>query len=149
MTLATLACSVTGAALFWLPMVVTQAIRRESYSSPDVLLITIIIPVITVGAFLVLRRRITILKPIWIAIQMALGVWVSGPLVMATNHMLEGGSPDLRMTVIATILFPVFTFIYGTYSGTLLALFITTPLLIVLGARKKKATTAFEHTRTA
>ena len=79
---------------------------------------------------------------------MALGVWVSGPLVMATNHMLEGGSPDLRMIVIATILFPVFTFIYGTYSGTLLALFITTPLLIVLGARKKP-TAAFGDARTA
>jgi hypothetical protein len=67
---------------------------------------------------------------------------------MAINHVIEGGSPDLRMTVIATILFPVFTFIYSTYSGTLLALFITTPLLIVLGARKKP-TTAFEDVRTA
>jgi len=132
-----------GAALFWSPLVVTMAIRRESYSGPDVLLITLIIPVTTVAAFFVLRKRVETLSATWIGVSMVLGIWIAGPLVMEIIHVFDGGSLDLRMAVIATALFPVFTFIYSTYAGTLLALLITTPMLLLLGARKNGAAAVY------
>ena len=73
-----------------------------------------------------------------------LGIWVTGPLFMMISATFVGGGfsqPGGFSTVLLlTLLFPISTFSFSTYDGTLLAVLMTTVGLPMTGLMLMRST---------
>ena len=124
--------------VFWTPDVIFHAIVRQGFDWKGVLLLTILLPVATcaVGAVLFFRRRKDALVSSLVG---TLGIWVTGPLFMMISASFEGGGFNqpggLSAVVLLTLLFPISTFSFSTYDGTLFAVLAITVCLPVTGSR--------------
>lgn len=123
--------ALAGGVIFWLPDIVIHAVRQKNFSGLDILILTFILPLLTIVGFAVLwnlRRGMD--SRAFIALSMLLGIWVLGPLFMAIGWNFMGGGlakpGGWKLVVKGTLLFPVFTFIESTYDGTLFAVLLTT-----------------------
>ncbi len=76
-----------------------------------------------------------------------LGIWMAGPVYMHVSAVLSGrgfATPDftwIEELALSLLLFPIITFSFATYDGSLYALLITTVGLIAFGgeaARKRE-----------
>ena len=133
-----------GAVLFWLPDIIFNARVEFASSSTQIRLLTFLLPLITVLGYLIMRwiaRSST--KGPSIAGFMVLGIWVAGPLATMIGATFHGGGFSTPGTwpfvIVATLLFPVFTFMMATYDGTLGALFLSSLFLTVMHILFEKA----------
>jgi hypothetical protein len=126
-----------GALAFWGPNTIVHAVRRNSFDSSDVLIITTVMPVamfvaISLAAKAFHRRTGALALPV------LAGVWLLGGLFMMTNASFAGGgfasfeSARDALIVFALSLLPMYTFIMATYDGSLGALILVTLVLMVL-----------------
>lgn len=133
-----------GAISFWLPDVIFKARVEFASSSTEIRLLTFLLPLITALSYLIMR---------WIARSrtegpsiagfMVLGIWVAGPLATMIGATFHGGGFSTPGTwpfvIVATLLFPVFTFMMATYDGTLGALFLSSLFFTVMHILYEKA----------
>jgi len=129
-----------GGIIFWIPSVVAHAARGYNFWWLNGLMLTFLSPLVTlsgISVFLRLRRKKN--DRSFIALSMLLGIWVLGPLFTTINATLAGAgfanAGVWKFVVITTFFFPIFTFEFSTYDGTLLAVLLTTFLLILMSRR--------------
>lgn len=128
-----------GPLIFWCPSVFLHLVRGNRFSGVDVLALTILLPLIT-GLTLALRWKIQkmLRDRLTFALLAVLGIWLLGPAMMMVGASYSGGGfsrPDSIHTVLlATAMFPAFTFVMSTYDGTLGALLLTSALLPLVSA---------------
>ncbi len=111
-----------GGFAFWLPSILLHAVHGENFSSADVSVLTILLPVISVLAVVVAQRLQSSAKGAASApLAIGLGIWVLGPLSMSVSSF--GGvfaKPGAWIAVPAlTAFFPLTTFMMATYDGSL------------------------------
>ena len=126
-----LSIAVLGAFAFWTPSVFLHAVRQYSFSSQDGRLLTILIPLVNFTVFVVIWRFIyRSERRLFIALPMLVGIWVSGPLFIMISASFAGGgfakSGAWLYVIISTLLFPMMTFYFSLFDGTLGALLIVT-----------------------
>ena len=124
-------------AIFWTPSIALHATRGFNFKGLDVLILTFLLPLITLGCFAILWRLSGQEKSrAFIARSMLLGIWVLGPLFLTISASFAGGGfakPEgWKLVAIGTLLFPIFTFSMSTYDGTLFAILAATLLLILI-----------------
>ena len=129
-----------GGVIFWTPSVAVHAWRRHNFRGLDILILTILLPLISLTGVVILRRlRLERTNRSFIACSMLLGIWVLGPLFTTINATFAGAgfanAGVWKFVVITTFFFPIFTFEMSTYDGTLLAVLLTTFLLILMSRR--------------
>ena len=125
-----------GGIIFWTPSLVVHGIKSHTFSGINVLILTVLLPMITVGAFNIIwifqHERINRSS---LAHLIVFGIWLFGPLFMYVGwYSIGNGSDQLTLgNVIASIiLFPVFTFMMSGYDGTLFAVLLASLLLILI-----------------
>jgi hypothetical protein len=119
---------------FWVPDVLLHWLRAYRFSGLDVLVLTFLLPIITVLVVAVAwKRGVSTENHPLTSISALVGIWLFGPLMMSVGATFSGGGfsqPDgWRFVMMGTSLFPLFTFTMSTYDGTLGALLLTTGLL--------------------
>ena len=134
-----------GAVLFWTPSIVLHAIRANTFSSRDVLTVTVLLPLVTLSAFEIASRlQVRMVSHRLSPILAILGIWLFGPLCVSTEWIFSGGglarADGLLLVAMGTVFFPVFTFIMSTYDGTLGAVLIKTVGLLIRAAANKRLT---------
>ncbi len=125
-----------GGFAFWLPGIVLHAVHGENFSSADVSVLTILLPVISVLAVVVAQCLQSSAKGAASApLAIGLGVWVLGPLLMSVSNTLGGGGfakPGAWIAVPAlTVFFPLTTIMMATYDGSLGGLMLGSVALVV------------------
>jgi hypothetical protein len=123
-----------GGFAFWAPSVLLHWLRGPSFSSSDIYVLTVLLPITTFLLFAIVRNLLGRFKnPVWEVLFPILGIWLLGPLMMISSASFTGGgfstSASWRLVLLGTSLFPVFTVIMSTYDGTLGAVFATALLL--------------------
>lgn len=131
--------SVLGALLFWLPSIILHLISGERFSGNHVSILTALLPVLTLSALiLALLYDLEITSHKFTPSAVLFGIWFWGPICMMIGGITSGGgfaTEDSWLTaLVATIFFPLFTFVMSTYDGTLGAVILTTLGLLVLQA---------------
>jgi hypothetical protein len=127
--------ALVGALSFWTPDTLAHAIRKYSFSSLEVHVITIAMPV-TLFAALFACAKLYQLRTGTVAICMLPGIWVLGGVFMSVGASFSGGGflgPNgFRggVEMILMSLFPLLTFIMATYDGSLGALLLVSLILI-------------------
>jgi hypothetical protein len=124
----TLRAASLGAISFWIPDVLLHAVRRYSFDSPDLWIITIASPLVSFIACVAGARLLNV-TPGAAAIRMLLGVWLFGGACMIVGASFSGGGfvgPGVRGTLllVAVSWVPVYTWMAATYDGSLFALLI-------------------------
>ena len=133
-----------GAIAFWWPDAVMHAIRGYSFNSHDALVVTVVMPLSFLLAFLATKRLDRNWPRKHVGLLMILGVWLFGGLFMMANASFSGGgfkSPEGIRWVMRSIFLsfiPVYTYILATYDGALGALMIVTLGGCVLSTVKSK-----------
>jgi len=134
---------------FWLPDIVIHGISRKSFSSPEALIMTFLLPAISALTFYIMRKTrdfkdsqvLTIISGI-------LGIWITGPFfMMISSSFSQGGFSrtdaglidSLSFIISSTALFPIYTFMMSTYDGTLFALLIASGLIPLTGLINRKS----------
>jgi hypothetical protein len=120
-----------GGLSFWLPDTVTHLIRNVHFDRPDVMVITVLMPLSLCAAWIaaskILRKSMVSFAP-----QFLLGVWVTGGLLMSLGWMLSTGSPVYSLAVSSILgIIPIYTFMAATYDGSLAALLIVSVILFL------------------
>jgi hypothetical protein len=124
-----------------MPDVALHALRGREFSGADVLILTLLLPLMTVEACTIFRN---FLGPkdgrVFVAITMTLGIWLLGPLFMVTSATFSGGGfsqpGGWELVKLGTLLFPAFTFMMSAYDGSLFAVLLTSLSLILISAGK-------------
>jgi O-antigen/teichoic acid export membrane protein len=141
-----------GASAFWLPDVFVHLLRRESFDSPDVWLLTVLMPLCVFAALYIFAKRLGTSFSNG-ALRMLCGIWLFGGVFICIAGTFSGGGfvgPDgIRggLIVIAMSLIPLVTLMLATYDGSLGALTIATVVLLILwvqGFRKRRRANASE-----
>jgi hypothetical protein len=128
----TLGFMLIGATGFWLPDVFLHVLHAHTFNARDVQIITLIMPLALLGAFVAAKWACKGERPGRIGFSMLAGVWLLGGLFMAIGASFSGGGfvgPDGArgaVFVLLLSLFPIFTFIMATYDGSLGALLLVT-----------------------
>ena|SRR5207244_316607 len=122
---------------FWAPSIALHASRGYNFRGLDMLILTLLLPVIAVCCFVVLWRLCRQENSrAFIVRSMLLGIWALGPLFLTVSASFAGGgfakAEGWKFVIIGTLLFPIFTFEGSTYDGTMFALMVTTFLLIFI-----------------
>ncbi len=126
--------------MFWTPSVALHAARGYNFRWLNGLMLIFLSPLITLSGIAVFSRlgRKKDDSSL-IALSMLLGIWVLGPLFTTINATFAGAgfvnAGVWKFVVITTFFFPIFTFEFSTYDGTLLAVLLTTFLLILMSRR--------------
>jgi hypothetical protein len=126
-----------GALAFWLPDVFVHLLRRKSFDSPDVWLLTVLMPLCVFAALYIFAKRLATSFSNG-ALRMLCGIWLfGGVFISIAGTFSDGGfaGPDgIRggLIVIAMSLIPLVTFMLATYDGSLGALAIATVVLVIL-----------------
>jgi len=122
----TLKMACLGMVSFWLPDVLLHAVRRFSFDSSDVRIVTLAMPL---TLFLACAAGVIVchLTVRATAIRMLAGIWLSGGIWMLIGASFSGGgfmSLDVRGALFLTAIswIPLYTFIAATYDGSLGAL---------------------------
>ncbi len=121
-----------GGLAFWLPDVTVHISEGRNFDSPQVRLITILMPSTLLAAYFAGRRVATRRNFKWPGAAMLVGVWLTGGPFMTLAATASGGgfagTGGIRggMLVFAMSLLPPYTFIMATYDGSLGALLIVT-----------------------
>ena len=135
---------VLGGISFWAPGVVLHAMKAGEFSAREVWALTLLLPwsLLTVYGILWQFKGKQMGDPS-IAIFMLLGCWIMGPLAMMIGATFSGRGfhePDTWLfTIIATILFPIYTFMLSTYDGTLGGLLLVSALLITMHLKYERS----------
>ncbi len=124
--------AVTGALSFWLPDVAIHIAARMRLDAAQVKVITLLVPVTFLCAYLVARRFALRRNFGWVGAVMLIGVWLTGGAFMAIGATPAGGGfagPDgvrggFFMAMLGTL--PPVTYIMSAYDGSLLALLAVT-----------------------
>jgi hypothetical protein len=129
-----------GGFAFWMPDVLTAVVRRAALV--DVigpLLMTTFLPAVLVCVYFVVRRFAKLAEPApSIALFLATGVWMLGPLLMTTANTFlgagfsTGNSSENVGLVLSLTVFPPGTFMMSTYDGSLGALILLSILMLIL-----------------
>jgi hypothetical protein len=130
-----LSLAVAGALSFWLPDVAIHIYAGRNFDSPQVRVITFLLPATFLSAYIVAQRLAVKRNFKWVGAAMLVGVWFTGGLFMELASTASGSGfagPDgvrggLLMVLLAII--PPVTCMFATYDGSLFAL-----LGITLGA---------------
>jgi hypothetical protein len=130
----TLACF--GAFSFWVPDILVHVIRRNSFDSPDVRIITLALPLISFVACAAAARLFHMTAG-GAAIRMLPGIWLLGGISMALGASFgDGGFSNLdvrgAMSFIAISWVPIYTFMAATYDGSLFALLVVSTGLFLI-----------------
>ena len=134
---------ILGAVAFWLPDVIVHLVSGSAFSGVSVLLITVVMPAVTLWAFS--RVDVAALRTLrgWPrSLLMLLGIWLLGPVFMMVSATAGGAgfltfnSPDDWLMMLQV---PASTFIAATYDGALGALLLTTLLLPLAAAVDSRA----------
>lgn len=135
---------IVGGIVFWSPSVLWHAFRTRNFSGIDVIVLTVFLPIVAIVCFEILwRLQSKVASRQLVARLIILGIWLFGPLFMRIGWNYTGGGggstdPDNLSSVITSIvLFPVYTFLMSGYDGTLMAVLMTTLLLILIQKRKR------------
>lgn len=126
--------AIAGALSFWLPDLAIHVNAAQNFGSPQVRLITILLPAMFLVAYVV-ARRVGVKRDFkWVGVAMLLGVWLAGGVFMTLSATASGGGfagtgvlGALLIMVISVI--PIVTFILAASDGSLFAL-----LAVTLGA---------------
>jgi hypothetical protein len=130
---------VIGGIGFWLPSVVWHLVRAPEFNGRDVIGLNIGLTLFMVVLARVLQRRFPQGRgPNYMPVAAGIGMWIFGPIAMAVYTITSGTALGLLlslwMVAFGIILFPATTFAIATYDGTLGALLLSTPLLLVVAA---------------
>jgi hypothetical protein len=135
-----LAYALIGGLVFWMPDVLTAAIRRAALV--DVigpLPMTALLPAVLVCVYFVVRRYVKLAEPTpSIALFLGTGVWMLGPLsiTLANTFLGAGFSTGKSAENIGYVLllsaFPPGTLMMSTYDGSLGALTLLSILMLIL-----------------
>jgi len=117
--------------IFWISNLISHiVIGEEHFGLKSVVFITLFLPTITLGAILYLIHLYERVSPLGGTLVAALGVWVAGPIYMMMSERIlgrGGAEPDWEISIISlTLIFPITTFSFATYDGSLFALLIST-----------------------
>ncbi|CAN5302487.1 MAG: hypothetical protein ACR2GW_09310 [Pyrinomonadaceae bacterium] len=141
----TLIYVVVGGAAFWLPAIIVHAVRAYEFTNTDVGIVTVLLPLALIFCYGILNRFMgKQLSGHSVAFFMLLGIWILGPLFMTINASFSGGGfsreSPLVFIAIATVLFPIATFIMSTYDGSLGAVILATVIMLVIGIYRTSKT---------
>lgn len=125
-TSVTLRLAGLGAFSFWVPDIAAHALRRYSFDSPDVRIMTFALPLILFVACAA-GAKLFHLTAGATAIRMLGGVWLFGGICMAIGATFYGGGfANLGMRGMAFLIaiswVPIYTLMAATYDGSLGAL---------------------------
>ncbi len=128
-----------GGVSFWLPDILVHAVRGERFSGGDVASLTLMLPTLSaLTLHWIYRHRNPAIGKGPFALWMSLGIWVLGPISMATGASFSGGKffqdEGWKFLGVGTLLFPAGTVIMATYDGTLGAVFLATIVLVGIAA---------------
>ena len=129
-----------GGFSFWAPDVVLHWLRGDRFSRLDVLVLSVLLPIITVLVVtIVWKRCLDAENHLLDALSALLGIWLLGPLMMLVGAGISGGGfsqPDgfWHAVLKGTRFFPASTYMMSAYDGTLGALLLATLLLPFLPA---------------
>lgn len=143
MTIGTLKLMLLSAVGFWLPDTLVHALRTYKFSSSDVTVISVAMP-LSLLLTLVLSKRVLEADPLKHIGAIIAGIWLFGGLFMMLGASFSGGgfsSPQgVRWAVTSTALslFPPYTFILATYDGALGALLLVTAVAAIVWAIRSK-----------
>lgn len=121
-----------GAAAFWIPDVLLQAIHAHRFDWLDVRIVTAVMPLTLLLTFLTVKRVGKCDPPKGVGAPMLAGVWFFGGFFMAVGASFSGagfaspGGARAVLFVLLLSLFPMYTFIMATYDGSLFALLLVT-----------------------
>jgi hypothetical protein len=143
-----------GGLSFWLPDLAAHVVAGRRFDSPHVRVITFLMPITFVIAYLIVRRFAAKRDFRWVGGAMLLGVWLSGGLFMTLAATVSQGGfagPDgVRggLLMIALSVVPIVTYMMAAYDGSLGALLaVTLGALLVVGARKMSGTLVHRRAR--
>jgi CRP-like cAMP-binding protein len=136
-----LSFAIAGALTFWLPDLVIHLDAAHNFGTPQVRLITILLPTIFLLAYLVARRFGVKRDFKWVGAAMLLGVWLTGGLFMMLAATASGGGfvgagilGSLLIMMMSII--PIVTYILAASDGSLFALLaVTLGALLLCGVR--------------
>jgi hypothetical protein len=138
-----------GAISFWLPDTLWHALRAFKFDSLDVSIITLIMPLSLLGAYIGAAKRIHKTAPKGpVGWPMFLGVWLLGGVFMTVGASFSGGgfaSPNGHSDILKTLLIsliPFYAFMMSTYDGSLIALLVVSvaaPLIWVVSVSTRPA----------
>jgi hypothetical protein len=139
-----------GATVFWVPDVLVHAGSGAAFGPAEVLLITMVMPILTLLAYARVDRRGTHTLRGWPrAGLMLVGIWVFGPTFMMISATF-GGAGLLGFSTWADwsmlLYVPAVTFILATYDGALGALLLITLVVPCAAALRNRAARA-RHSR--
>jgi hypothetical protein len=142
-TIRALKLMILSAVCFWSPDTLVHAIRANVFSSIDVIVISVAMPLCLLVA-LVLAKQITKIDPLKHIAAILTGVWLFGGVFMFLGATFSGGGFSSPMgirwvvTSIALSLLPPYAFILAAYDGALWALlFITSVAALVWTIRSR------------
>ena len=120
-----------GAAWFWIPDILVHGIAPSYAPRIALLILSWLLPLTTlVGLKIMTDRRRGWTNHALIALAMIFGIWFLGPFCTALNLNLGGGTFDAKTIAVLTAMFPLSMLDLSTYDGTLLALLLTTLMLL-------------------
>jgi hypothetical protein len=126
--------AVAGALSFWLPDLAIHVRSARNFGSPQVWLITILLPAVFLFAYVVARWFGVTRDFKWVGAAMLIGVWLTGGLFTTLAATASGGGfvgtgilGSLLIIMLSVI--PIVTYILAAYDGSLFAL-----LAVTLGA---------------
>jgi CRP-like cAMP-binding protein len=136
-----LSFAVAGAFSFWLPDLAIHVHAARNFGTPQVRLITILLPAIFLFAYVIARRFGVKRHYKWVGAAMLLGVWLTGGLFMTLAATASGGGfvgagilGSLLIVIMSVI--PIVTYILAASDGSLFALLtVTLGALLLCGVR--------------
>ena len=133
--------AVAGALSFWLPDLAIHVKAGRNFGTPEVWLITILLPAVFLFAYVVARRFGVKRDFKWVGAAMLLGVWLTGGLFMTLAATASGGGfvgDGIlgSLLIIMMSIIPIVTYILSASDGSLLALLaVTVGALLFCGIR--------------
>ena len=122
----TLKLACFGALSFWVPDILLHAIRRYSFDTPDIWIVTFVSPLTLFVACVIAAKLMHVTRGA-VAIRMLLGIWLFGGFCMIVGASFSGGGfvgsgLPATMLLIAISWVPIYTGMAATYDGSLFAL---------------------------
>jgi hypothetical protein len=118
-----------GAVAFWVPDTLVHLVRSTHFDSPDVVVVTVLMPLSLFGGwFIVSRTRRRSMSST--AIPFLCGIWLTGGLFMSLGWVLKVSDPASSVWLSTLLgIVPIYTFMAATYDGSLFALLLISVVL--------------------